>query len=84
MIGNGHPFLVGEKQGKRQKWAVDRQKGNYFEERAEKGSFLFNFKVSKDLRKQDGLKTMRISTVKSLLWIAFFVLIDENCVFNQQ
>jgi len=41
-------------------------KGNYFEERAEKGSFLFNFKVSKDLRKQDGLKTMRMLTVKRL------------------
>jgi hypothetical protein len=49
-------------------------KGNYFEERAEKGSFLFNFKVSKDLRKQDGLKTSRISTVESLFEFHFIVI----------
>ena len=48
-------------------------KGNYFEERAEKGSFLFNFKVSKDLRKQDGLKTSKILTVESLFIFAFFI-----------
>ena len=47
-------------------------KGNYFEERAEKGSFLFNFKVSKDLRKQDGLKTRRILTVKRLFGNVFY------------
>ena len=47
-------------------------KGNYYEERAEKGSFLFNFKVSKDLRKQDGLKTMRILTVKRLFGNVFY------------
>ena len=48
-------------------------KGNYFEERAEKGSFLFNFKVSKDLRKQDGLKTMKILTVNRLFKLNFIV-----------
>jgi len=41
-------------------------KGNYFGERAEEGSFLFNFKVSKDLCKQDGLKTEEILTVSRL------------------
>ena len=54
-------------------------KGNYFEERAEKGSFLFNFKVSKDLRKQDGLKTGRISTVERLLKVAFYCH-DEDLI----
>ena len=49
-------------------------KGNYFEERAEKGSFLFNFKVSKDLRKQDGLETSRILTVESLFEFHFIVI----------
>ena len=48
-------------------------KGNYFEERAEKGSFLFNFKDSKDLRKQDGLKTMKILTVNRLFKLNFIV-----------
>ena len=48
-------------------------KGNYFEERAEKGPFLFNFKVSKDLRTQDGLKTMKILTVNRLFKLNFIV-----------
>ena len=62
-------------------------KGNYFEERAEKGSFLFNFKVSKDLRKQDGLKTSKILTVESLFIFAFFIgirnaKINVSCVMR--
>ena len=58
-------------------------KGNYFEERAEKGSFLFNFKVSKDLRKQDGLKTKRMLTVKRFFRLRFLVMIQTCFIFLQ-